>query len=261
MDINTKAKLGKVISFANQKGGVGKTTSAVNVAASLGLLGHKTLVIDLDPQGNATSGLGISKKGLKNTAYEILMGKISAKEAIIDTGFEKLYLIPATMTLANTDYNLFGEEGMGNIMKEALAPIKEEFDYIIIDCPPSLNTLTINALIASDGVVIPLQCEFYAMEGLSQLSQTISRIKKNYNSTLNITGIIITMYNNRLLLSQQVLAQLRKIYADRIFSTQISRGVKLSEAPSYGKPIYYHDKRSKGSAEYLSVAAELATRI
>ncbi len=253
--------MGKIISFSNQKGGVGKTTSAVNVAASLGILGHKVLVIDLDPQGNATSGVGIAKKGLKNSINDVLIGECNAKEAIIETEFENLSIIPANISLASAEYNLFQEEGAERIMKEALEPIKNEFDYIIIDCPPSLSMLTVNAMVASDGVVIPMQCEFYALEGLAQLTVTINRIKANYNSKLNITGILITMYNSRLLLSLQVINELNKHYADKLFSKHISRGVKVSEAPGFGVPVYYHDKRSKGAREYLAVAKELATRI
>jgi len=253
--------LGKIISFSNQKGGVGKTTSAVNVAASLGVLGQKVLLIDLDPQGNATSGVGISKRGLKNTINDVLVGDITAEEAIVETKFQNLSVLPANIALAGAEYNLYQIEGAEGIMKEALAPVKDKYDYIIIDCPPSLSMLTVNAMVASDGVVIPMQCEFYALEGLSQLAVTINRIKANYNNSLNITGILITMYNSRLLLSLQVINELNKHYADKLFSTHISRGVKVSEAPGFGIPVYYHDKRSKGTKEYLAVAQELISRI
>ncbi|MBQ9779539.1 MAG: ParA family protein [Clostridia bacterium] len=254
--------MGKIISFANQKGGVGKTTSAVNIAASLGILGYKTLLVDLDPQGNATSGVGIAKKGLKYTIKDILAGEISAKDVILETKYEKLWLIPSNITLAGAEFDLFQEEeDPQNIMKNAFAEIKDEYDYIIIDCPPSLGMLTVNSLTASDGVVIPMQCEFYALEGLSQLMITISKIKTHYNNTLNVTGILITMYTNRLLLTQQVKSELKKHYAGKLFENPISRGVKLSEAPGFGKPVYYHDKHSKGANEYLAVAHELSTRI
>lgn len=254
--------MGKIISFANQKGGVGKTTSAVNVAASLGILGYKTLLIDLDPQGNATSGVGIAKKGLKYTIKDVLAGDISAADAVLTTPFQKLSLIPSNITLAGAEFDLFAEEeAPHNIMKNALAPLREAFDYIIIDCPPSLGMLTVNSLTASDGVVVPMQCEFYALEGLSQLMITIGKIKAHYNNTLNVTGILITMYTNRLLLTQQVKSELKKHYEGKLFTTAITRGVKLSEAPGFGKPVYYHDKRSKGADEYLSVANELASRI
>ncbi len=253
--------MGKIISFSNQKGGVGKTTSAVNVAASLGVLGHKVLLIDLDPQGNATSGVGISKRGLKNTINDVLVGDITAEEAIVETKFQNLSVLPANIALAGAEYSLYQIEGAECIMKDALAPVKDKYDYIIIDCPPSLSMLTVNAMVASDGVVIPMQCEFYALEGLSQLTVTINRIKANYNNALNITGILITMYNSRLLLSLQVINELNKHYSDKLFSTHISRGVKVSEAPGFGIPVYYHDKRSKGTKEYLAVAQELASRI
>ncbi len=255
--------MGKIISFANQKGGVGKTTSAVNVAASLGVLGYNTLLIDLDPQGNATSGVGILKKGLEKTIKDVLMGDITAEEAIIQTQFEKLSLIPSNMSLAGTEFDLLqgDSDEPWAMMKNAFAPIKDKYDYIIIDCPPSLGMLTMNSLSASDGVVIPMQCEFYALEGLSQLMITIGKIKKHYNNNLTVTGILLTMYTNRLLLTQQVKNELQKHYAGKLFETHITRGVKLSEAPGFGLPVYYHDKRGKGSQEYLSVANELSTRI
>lgn len=253
--------MGKIISFSNQKGGVGKTTSAVNVAASLGILGHKVLIIDLDPQGNATSGVGIAKKNLKKTINDVLIGEATAEEAILPTEYDNLSILPANISLAGAEYNLYSGGGTESIMKNALAPVKDKFDYIIIDCPPSLSMLTVNAMVASDGVIIPMQCEFYALEGLSQLTVTINRIKANFNSNLNITGILITMYNSRLLLSLQVMNELKKHYSDKLFNTQISRGVKVSEAPGFGMPVYYHDKRCKGATEYLAVAKELASRI
>ena len=253
--------MGKIISFSNQKGGVGKTTSAVNVAASLGILGYKVLIIDLDPQGNATSGVGIAKKNLKKTINDVLVGEATAEEASLPTEYKNLSILPANIALAGAEYNLYSGGGTESIMKNALAPIKDQYDYIIIDCPPSLSMLTVNAMVASDGVIIPMQCEFYALEGLSQLTVTINRIKANFNSNLNITGILITMYNSRLLLSLQVINELKKHYSDKLFSTQISRGVKVSEAPGFGMPVYYHDKKCKGASEYLAVAKELASRI
>ncbi len=253
--------MGKIISFANQKGGVGKTTSAINVAASLGVLGYKVLLIDLDPQGNATSGVGIIKKNLKATAFDMLTTEMSAEEVTIKTRFENLSIIPTNTTLARAEFELGETEGGEYIMKKKLESAKKEYDYIIIDCPPSLGMLTVNAMTASDGVVIPMQCEFFALEGISQLMFTISRIKTHYNKELNVTGILITMYNGRLILSMQVLDELRRHYADKIFETTISRNVKLSAAPSHGAPVYYHDKRSKGANEYMNIAKELAERI
>ena len=253
--------MGKIVSFANQKGGVGKTTSAVNIAASLGVLGYKVLLVDLDPQGNATSGVGIMKKSLKVTVFDMLTTDTSADSVTVKTKYDNLSIIPAHTTLARAEYELGDVENGEYVMKKKLDAVHSKYDYIIIDCPPSLGMLTVNAMTASDGVVIPMQCEFFALEGLSQLMFTISRIKTHYNKMLNVTGILITMHNNRLILSMQVISELRKHYADKLFSTQISRNVKLSESPGFGRPVYYHDKKSKGSQEYLDIAKELRTRI
>ena len=253
--------MGKIISFANQKGGVGKTTSCVNIAASLGVLGFKVLIIDLDPQGNTTSGVGISKKNLKATTKELLTGELSAEEVICETPYQNLHVIPTNTTLAGAEFELFDIDEPEFRIKKSLEPVKDNYDYILIDCPPSLGMLTINAFTASDGVVVPMQCEFYALEGLSQLMVTINRIKRMYNPELAITGILITMFNGRLLLSMQVISELEKHYKDKLFRTRISRNVKLTEAPGFGKPTYYHDKSSKGTKEYLEVAKELSMRI
>lgn len=253
--------MGKIISFANQKGGVGKTTSAVNIAASLGILGYKVLVIDLDPQGNATSGVGVMKKSLKSTTFDLLINDASLKDVVLKTKYDNLDVIPTHTTLARAEYELGDTEEGECVLKKKLEEAKSLYDYIIIDCPPSLGMLTVNAMTASDGVVIPMQCEFFALEGLSQLMFTISRIKQHYNKNLNVTGILITMHNNRLILSTQVIHELRKHYADKLFETTISRNVKVSEAPGFGAPVYYHEKRSKGATEYMNVAKELAERI
>ena len=253
--------MGKIIAFANQKGGVGKTTSCVNIAASLGILGHKVLIIDLDPQGNTTSGVGISKKALKASTKELLNGSVPLSEIIVPTAYENLDVIPTNTALAGAEFDLFEFEDSEFRIKKALSEVKDNYDYILIDCPPSLGMLTINAFAASDGVIVPMQCEFYALEGLSQLMVTINRIKRTYNPDLNITGILITMYNGRLLLSMQVISELQKHYEDKLFDTKISRNVKLTEAPRFGKPAYYHDKSSKGAKEYIEVAKELTSRI
>ena len=264
--------MSKIIAFANQKGGVGKTTSAVNIAASLGVLGKRVLLVDLDPQGNSTSGVGIMKKSLKHTVRDLLLsdnadGSCStadtgaAKNATIETKFRNLSVIPSTIALAGAEFDLFSLDESEYSLKNSLAEVRDEYDYIVIDCPPSLGMLTVNALAAADGVVIPMQCEFYALEGLSQLMITIGRIKQRYNRSLSVTGILITMYNGRLLLTSQVISELKKHYYEKLFSTAISRGVRLSEAPSFGMPVYYHDKSSKGAAEYLDVARELIERI
>lgn len=256
--------MAKMISFANQKGGVGKTTSAVNVAASLGILGHKVLVVDLDPQGNATSGLGVAKKDLKATTKSVLVGGVPAKDAILETEFNNLWLLPTDMSLASAELDLLDtceDDELPYQMKKVLAPIRDDFDYIIVDCPPSLGMLTINSFTASDGIVVPMQCEYYSLEGLTQLVRAVKGIKQRYNPDLTMSGILITMYNARLLLSMQVMAELRKHYEDKLFSTNISRSVKLAEAPGFGRPVYYFDKNSKGAKEYLDVAKQLSERI
>ena len=250
-----------IIAFANQKGGVGKTTSAVNLAASVGILGKKVLMVDLDPQGNTTSGFGISKKTVKYSTYDVLIGRCTAEEATIVTKFTNLSVIPATIALAGAEFELFSMDSREYRLKEALASVSDNYDYIFIDCPPSLGMLTINALSSAVGVIVPMQCEYYALEGLSQLMITVGKIKKLYNKELEICGLLLTMYNGRLILTNQVVHELKKYYADKLFSTTISRNVKLSEAPSFGMPVYYHDKYCKGSQEYLDVAKELISRI
>ena len=253
--------MGKIIAFANQKGGVGKTTSAVNIAASVGIHGKKVLLIDLDPQGNTTSGVGINKKNLKATSYEVLIGEIEAEKAIVNTEFENLSVIPSNISLAGAEFDLYQLDDREYRLKKQLEEIKGKYDYIFIDCPPSLGMITVNALAAADAVIIPMQCEYYALEGLSQLMLTIRKIKQLYNADLEICGILITMFNGRLILTMQVISELKKYYSDKLFKTPISRNVRLSEAPSFGTPVYYHDKASKGAKEYLDVAKELIARI
>ena len=250
-----------IVAFANQKGGVGKTTSAVNVAACIGKKGKSVLLVDMDPQGNATSGVGISKKNIKSTIYEVLLGEVAAKDAIIQTKFKNLSVLPSTIALAGAEFDLNEAEGKGKSLSNILAELKDEYDYIIIDCPPTLGMLTINALSASNGVVIPMQCEFFSLEGLSQLIMTVKRVRQSYNPTLEISGILLTMYNGRLVLTNQVIEELKKYYSDKLFKTPITRSVKLSEAPGFGEPICYYDPYSKGSLEYMDVAKELMLRI
>ena len=253
--------MGRIIALANQKGGVGKTTSAVNIAASLGVLGNKVLLVDLDPQGSATSSLGIAKKTLRYTVADVLIGGCRTADAILATSFRGLEVLPANIALAATEYDLLEGEGAESHLRNALAPLKLDYDYIILDCPPSLGMLTVNAMVAADGVVIPMQCEFFALEGLTQLMMTIQRMKKRYKPNLMVVGILVTMYNGRLTLSSQVMDELKKHYRDRVFDTTISRNVKLSEAPGFGMPVYYHDKSAKGAKEYLKAANELIDRI
>ena len=253
--------MGKIVAFANQKGGIGKTTSAINRAASVAAQGKKVLLVDCDPQGNSSSGLGINKKNLKISTYDLLVGRTDAADAVVSTAYENLSVIPTNISLAGAEFELIQLDDRAFRMKNGLEKLREAFDYIFIDCPPSLGILTINALVSADGVIIPMQCEYFALEGLSQLMVTVRKIKELYNPELDITGILITMYNGRLNLSTQVLSELKKYYADKLFKEPIPRSVRLSEAPSYGMPITHYDKSSKGGEAYAAVAAELMRRI
>ena len=253
--------MAKVVSFSNQKGGVGKTTSCVNISAQIANKGKKVLMIDMDPQGNATSGLGLQKSKIKNTIYDVIIGRCEIENAIIKTKFKNLSVIPANIDLAGAELELHELDETVNFTKIALDSIKDEYDYIFIDCPPSLGMLTVKALSISDGVVIPMQCEFYSLEGMSQLLNTVKKIKTLYNPTLQVVGILLTMYNGRLTLTSQVVNELKKYYSDKLFKVPISRTVRISEAPGYGEPICYHDPYGKGSLEYAAVAKELMMRI
>ena len=252
--------MAKIISFANQKGGVGKTTSAINIAAAIGLKGKKTLLLDCDPQGNASSGVGIRRNRIGATTYDILIGRARAEDAIIKTEYKNLSVLPSSMPLAAAELELADLEDRAFRLKNALESVKNDYDYIFIDCPPSLGMLTINALTASDGVIVPMQCEYFSLEGLTQILSTVKQVKRIYNPDLSLTGILITMHNGRLNLSVQVLDELKKHYADKLFSTPISRNVRLSEAPSFGMPIQYYDKYSKGNSAYDDIASELLER-
>ena len=253
--------MGKIISFSNQKGGVGKTTSCVNIAAQIAKKDKKVLMIDMDPQGNATSGLGLPKSKIKRTIYDVIIGKCNIEDTIIKSKFKNLSVVPANIDLAGAELELYELEEVENFAKLAIDSVKDNYDYIFIDCPPSLGMLTVKALSASDGVVIPMQCEFYSLEGMSQLLNTIKKIRQLYNPNLQIVGILLTMYNGRLTLTGQVVAELKKYYADKLFKVPISRTVRISEAPGYGEPICYHDPYGKGSLEYAAVAKELMLRI
>lgn len=249
------------LTFANQKGGVGKTTSAVNVAAAMGHLGKKVLLCDCDPQGNATSGVGINKRDIVNSSYDLLIGRATAKECIVPTAFKNLDILPANITLAGAEFELVDLDNREKRLRMGLDSIKSEYDYIIVDCPPSLGILTVNSLVAADGIIIPMQCEYYALEGLSQLMISIRQVKKLYNPDIEITGILLTMYNGRLNLTMQVVNELKKYYATKLISTPVARNVRLSEAPSHGKPIIAYDRYSKGSIAYLDIAKEIMERI
>jgi chromosome partitioning protein len=249
--------LGKAIAIFNQKGGVGKTTTNINLAACLALRGKRVLVLDIDPQGNTTSGLGVSKKELDNTVYNILVDdNYDPRNAIIHTEVENLDLIPASVDLAGAEVELVHVEGRERALKQGLDKIKYEYDYIFIDCPPSLGLLTINSLAAVDSVLIPIQCEFYALEGVSQLVSTIDLVKKSLNPALKIQGVILSMFDRRTNLSAQVVQEVKKYFGGKVYSTVIPRNVRLAEAPSYGLPITEYDPKSKGAEAYMEFAEE-----
>ncbi len=250
----------KIICFANQKGGVGKTTSALNIAACIARSGKKVLFIDFDPQGNSTSGIGIKKKSIRGSIYELLVGEMTWKDVVIKSNLKGLSVIPSSMNLTGAELELVDEADRAFKLKNALSDATSEFDYIIIDCPPSLGLLTVNALASAKYVVIPVTCEFYSLEGLSQLTATIKQIKKIYNPDLELLGVLINMYDGRLNLSVAVLEEIKKYFSDKVFRTPIPRSVKISEAPSHGMPITEYDRNGKGAAAYSSVALELMQR-
>ncbi len=248
--------MAKTVSILNQKGGVGKTTTAVNLSAAIGAKGKKLLLVDIDPQGNSTSGYGINKREIKKSSYELLTGEITAEEAIISTEFEGIDLIPANMNLAGAELEIIDMKNRESILKNALATVWENYDYIFLDCPPSLGLITLNALTASDTFLVPIQCEYYALEGLSQLMSTARKIKQMYNPYLDLEGVLLTMYDGRLNLTQQVVAEVKRFFPRKVYSTTIPRNVRLSEAPSFGQPIMYFDKNSKGAVAYSSLCDE-----
>ena len=249
--------MARVISICNQKGGVGKTTTAINLASYLALSSRKVLLIDIDPQGNATSGLGINKHELKQSVYDVLIDDVDPKSAIVSTQIENLSLLPSTLSLTGAEVELVGTIGREYKLKKALSPILTDYDFILIDCPPSLGLLTVNSMAASNSVLMPIQCEYYALEGLSQLSHTISLVKDSINPSLSIEGVLLTMANYRTNLTNEVIREVKEFFKDKVYNTVIPRNIKLTEAPGFGKPIMLYDKNSIGAQKYRDFTDEV----
>jgi chromosome partitioning protein len=252
--------MAKIISVVNQKGGVGKTTTAVNLSAALGQLGHRVLLVDIDPQGNSTSGFGINKRAISFSSYEIITNQANIEDAIVETSAENVWILPSNMNLAGAEIEIIEVEKRESILKTALLKISDRFDYIFIDCPPSLGLITLNSLCASDTFLVPIQCEYYALEGLSQLMSTVRQIKRRYNPYLELESVLLTMYDGRLNLTQQVVAEVKKFFPNKVFATVIPRNVRLSEAPSFGQPVIYYDRRSQGAESYIRLAQEFLSK-
>ncbi|NBU96742.1 MAG: ParA family protein [Spirochaetia bacterium] len=248
--------MGKIISISNQKGGVGKTTTSINLSSNLAMMGKKVLLVDVDPQGNAGSGLGLDVNTIQNTTYEVLLGEISGREAILKTEISNLMMIPSNINLSGVDIDLVNQEGKEFSLKRAITPLRTEFDFIIIDCPPSLGLLTLNALSASDGVIITLQTEYFALEGLTQLMRIISLVQEGLNPALELEGVLLTMYDKRTNLSNQVANDVKSHFKDKVYKSMIPRNIKLGEAPSFGKPINIYDPEGIGAVSYKSFAQE-----
>ena len=251
----------KVISITNQKGGVGKTTSAINISFYLAKMGYKVLIVDFDPQGNATSGLGVDKNSLGSTMSDVISGSVALKDVILETEFHKLKLAPSTPILANTEIELANVGGRFSRLREALKTVSDEFDYVILDCPPSLSLLTVNSFIASDFLILPVQAEFYAMEGLGQLLESMKLVKKGMNPNIELLGVLPTMVDSRTTLSGQVYEEIKRFFPGKVFSTPIPRNIRLAEAPSHGVPIGVYDRFSKGARAYKSITKEIVKRI
>ena len=248
--------MSKVIAIANQKGGVGKTTTAVNLSASVAAQGKRVLILDLDPQGNTTSGYGTSKRTVQAGTYQLLMGENTAEEALCHTDYQ-VDVIPSNIQLSGAAIELVEMDKRESRLRQALAPIADRYDYIFIDCPPALDLLTLNGLCAADTVLVPIQCEFFALEGLSELMSTVRTVKKMYNKYIELEGVLLTMYDGRLNLTLQVVQEVKKFFGDKVYATTIPRNVRLAEAPSYGMPVNYYDPASKGTAAYAELAKEL----
>jgi chromosome partitioning protein len=255
-----KRRKPKIISIANQKGGVGKSTTAVNMCTGIASLGSSVLVIDIDPQGNATSGLGLNKAGLERCIYDVILGSTPLDETVHATASKGLDIIPATLRLAGAEIELVSALSRETRLEKALQTAKHSYDYVFIDCPPSLGLLTVNALTASHSVIIPIQCEYYALEGLTQLMNVVSLVQKHLNPSLEVEGVLLTMYDGRLNLSQQVAQEVRDYFKEKVYRTVIPRNVRISEAPSFGKPVLLYDGKSKGARAYLELAKEVVRR-
>lgn len=249
--------MSKILAITNQKGGVGKTTTAVNLSTSMALNKRKTLLIDIDPQGNASTGIGIDKIKVKRCVYDVLINQASVKEIILSTQVKDLDILPSTIQLAGAEIELVNYISRENKLKQAIKSIKNDYDYIIIDCPPSLGLLTLNSLTAADAVIIPIQCEYYALEGIGQLLNTINLVRENLNPSLEIEGILLTMYDSRTNLSRDVVMEVQKYFKGKIFKAVVPRNVRVSEAPSYGKPVVLYDAKSKGAIAYKKLAREV----
>lgn len=252
--------MGKVIAIANQKGGVGKTTTAVNLSACLGKKGKKTLIIDIDPQGNTTSGLGVDPRTIEESIYDCIIDDVSMAEVIIKTEFENLWICPSNINLAGAELELVMKDNREYVLKKAIGEIKDMFDFIFIDCPPSLGLITLNSFTATDSILVPIQCEYYALEGLSQLTNTIKMVKKRLNPHLAMEGVLLTMFDARTNLSIQVVDEVKKFFGNKVYGTIIPRNVRLSEAPSFGQPVIEYDKNSRGAECYMDLADEVIER-
>lgn len=249
--------MGRMIAVANQKGGVGKTTTAINLASALGQMGKKVLMVDIDPQGNATSGLGVNKRENEFSTYHLLLSTAKIEDVLVKTEYKNLDLLPSNINLAGVEIELVEMQERTFRLRQSLAPVKELYDFIIIDCPPSLGLITLNALAAANSLLVPIQCEYYALEGLSQLIATVRQVKRMYNPEIEIEGVLLTMFDSRLNLTLQVVSEVKKHFSDKVYKTVIPRNVRLSEAPSYGQPIQYYERGSKGAEAYNSLAKEL----